>query len=195
MPVTAQFDNIRSDVSLLCDCRIDNKKEKEVKAWFNGLKFALFGIFLAMSFQAQAADELNIDLELFNLDELEKVPDIAPVRGCSYALIQHDKDRWDSKYPFVFFQPLVDSPYPTEAYISVSGEFIALEEIATGGGENGDFPPYQFFRSFDGEYLVFLDLVVGEAVADIIEIDSGLVTVIATGKKPFRSRVYGAKGC
>ena len=126
---------------------VENKMKK---SWLNGIKFALVGLTLSFAFQAQA-DDATIDLELFNLDELERVPDIASVRGCSYALIQHNKDRWDSKYPFVFFQPLVDSPYPTEAYISVKGEFIALEEIATGGGDkDGGLPPYQFFRSFDG---------------------------------------------
>ena len=164
-------------------------------SWLIRFRLSILGVISLFAWNAQA-DDLTIDLELFNLDEVAAVPGIVDVKGCSYALIQHNKDRWDSKYPFVFFQPLVDSPYPTEAYIAVDGEFIALEEIASGGqGEDGSMAPIQFFRSFDGEYLVFLDLVIGEAVADIIEIDSGLVTVIATGKKPFRSRVYGAKGC
>ena len=165
-----------------------------MKQLIRGLITLLLWAFFLMP--AVKADDAAIDLELFNLDELKQIPDIEEVEGCSYALLQYDKDRWDSKYPFVFFQPLIDSPYPTSAYIMVGGEFIALEEIASGGApDEYSLAPFQLFRSFDGEYMVFLDLVIGDAVADIIEIDSGIINVVQSNKVPFRVRVHGAKGC
>jgi hypothetical protein len=184
----------RDVIDVLYQKRDSTMLLKSISVWIIALVF--LGATSIGSNSDALADDLKVDLELFNLDELEQVPDMVDVRSCSYALMQHDKDRWDSKYPFAFFQPIIDSPYPTSAYISVSGGFIALEEIAAGSSNNGfNLSPYQLYRSFDGEYLVFLDLVLGEEVADIIEIESGVITVVATGKKPFKVRVIGAKGC
>ncbi len=159
-------------------------------------RFMVCGMLLAgAGVPGLAADGAKIRLKLFSLDMLKQNSGNYR-KGCMVDLWQHNKDRWDDKFPFVFHWSLADPEEFVNPVIKVGDDFIELERIATGGGEKGyRLHPHQLFRSLDGKYHVIMNLTLVEEPGEVIEVTKGAMTVIHDGKPPFRVPVAGAGGC
>lgn len=151
------------------------------------------GLVLAATFAAPpgaARAEEKIDLELFSREE-QGAPGT-----CSVRLWQANRDPETDRYAVVFREELDADHRRAPARIMISGKAVELERVATGGASAGyDLYPDQFYRSLDGKTRVLLELGIAPEEGEAVEIETGLLTVIQTGRVPFRMRVKGGAGC
>lgn len=140
------------------------------------------------------ADE--IDLEIFNLEELENAPNAKISGGCSMTLWQHNKVPFKDKYYFVFYRDILGETSDAAGYIQINGTFEPVTPFATGGADHGyELRERQVYRGRNGSLWVIMDLTIGKAEGEVIRVDDGSMRVVASGKKQFRVKVKGEAGC
>ncbi|WP_417768304.1 DUF1176 domain-containing protein [Stappia sp.] len=173
----------------------NSRKSQPVRARMTGRRLpwllatlVLAAVVPASPGQANAAEK--IDLELFSREE------IGTSGTCSVRLWQANRDPETDRYAVVFQEELDTDHRRSPARIMIAGKAERLERAATGGASAGyDLYPDQFYRSPDGKTRVLLELRIAPEEGEAVEIESGLLTVIQSGRLPFRMRVKGGAGC
>lgn len=133
----------------------------------------------------------KVNLQLFKRSEIDRD------RGCSIALWQANRDPYDDKYAYIFFEQLRgDDNQRDRAEIKIDNEIVKLARIAKGGRKYGyGLYEYQLYRFLRKRHYVILDLKLREEGDEAVEITKGKLTVVMHGKKVFRSSVRGNAGC
>ncbi len=145
---------------------------------------------------ASAADADEIDLEIFNLEELETAPGVTVSGGCSMSLWQHNKVPFKDKFYYVFYRDVLTEAANAQGYIQINGAFVPVSLFAVGGTDHGyDLRDRQVYRGKEGNLWVMIDLTVGKVKGEVVGIDDGSMRVIENGKRQFRVKVKGEAGC
>jgi hypothetical protein len=133
----------------------------------------------------------KVDLKLFERAEVDRS------KGCSFALWQSDRDPEKDRYAYIFIENIGRNSVRENARIKVGNEVLTFKRIAVGGTQQyGDktFPNALYKADKDDSYLVF-SLKLEDAPGEIVEVESGKMTVIRPGLPPFATDVKGAIGC
>lgn len=156
-------------------------------------RLAAFCVCLMLAGTGAAAaedDDQAIDLRLFGTAELDGFD------GCRLALWQEDRDPAQDKFAYVLFQPFGGDGTPLPAWMKIAKEMIELEPVATGENIVGrGLASLQVFKSSADGTLAVVDVLDAGESADGTAIADARITVVQTGKLPFRIRVKGEAGC
>lgn len=151
---------------------------------------------IASPHPGDAAETADIDLEIFNLEELEADKEAKISGGCSMTLWQHNKVPFKDKYYFVFYRDVLSEKGDAPGFVQISGKFLPISPFAFGGSNHGyELFDQQVFRGKDAGLWVIMDLKVGRTEGEVIRIDSGSMRVIQDGKPQFLVKVKGEAGC
>ena len=143
-----------------------------------------------------AAEGDAIDLEIFNIEEIENAPDAKISAGCALSLWQHDKAPYEDKYYFVFYRDTGTEETADTGYIQIDGKFMPVKLFAAGGKDHGFWlNDRQVYRGDNGDLWAILDLQVGKQEGEAIPVTGGTMRVLQNGKNPFLVKVKGDAGC
>lgn len=138
---------------------------------------------------AAADDEVKIDLRLFGKDKLDGFD------GCFFALWQHNRDPQTDAYAYVLYQPFGGDGAPLPAWMKVGKGFLELDAVATGDTTNGGLANFHVFRDSHSDSIAFVDIHGATDNGNVRTIDDAHLTLVQSGKPPFRIRAKGAVGC
>jgi Protein of unknown function (DUF1176) len=136
-----------------------------------------------------ADDETKIDLRLFGNDKLDGFD------GCFFALWQHNRDPQTDAYAYVLYQPFCGDGAPLPAWMKIGKDFHELDAVATGDTTNGGLADFHVFRDSRSDSIAFVDIHASTDSRNISAITDAHLTLVQTGKLPFRMKAKGAVGC
>lgn len=145
----------------------------------------------ALAQNAPAPAAPKIDLKLFENAEVDRS------KGCSFALWQANRNPERDRYAYIFVENLGRNSVRENARIKVGNEVITFRRTAVGGAQefgNKTFPNALYKGEKDASYLI-LDLKLVAAPGEVLEAESGTMTVIRPGFPPFVAEVKGELGC
>jgi Protein of unknown function (DUF1176) len=176
--------------------RVEERREIEMR-FHIGLIQCVFGLGLAFSLtspafsQTAAAALPHIDLKLFDKKEVDLSD------GCFVTLHQPDRDPAKDTYAYSFVERLHEAAFiRDQARIKIGAEAAWISRMAIGGKTNGyGVYDYQVYRLPTAGDFLLLDLKQGVLKDGVLEIPSGLMTIVMKGRNVFRADVKGQARC
>lgn len=146
-----------------------------------------FFFVLAWIIPAFAEDENRIPVKLFGADVIEDY------QGCHFALWQNDRDPDVDKFAYIFYAPIPDAEQ-LPGWIQIGDTVHEFERLDISG--NGrELDRHQFFRSFETNITVHLEILEQSDAGDFQEIEEGKLRIFMSNKFPFTNTVKGRMGC
>lgn len=145
----------------------------------------------AFAQNASAPAAPKIDLKLFDNTEVDRS------KGCSFALWQANRNPERDRYAYIFVENIGRNSVRENARIKVGNEVLTFRRTAVGGAQefgSKTFPSALYKAEKDASYLI-LDLKLVAAPGEIVEAESGTMTVVRPGFPPFVAEVKGEIGC
>lgn len=146
----------------------------------------------ALAQTAPAAPELpRIDMQLFDKAEVDRS------KGCSFALWQANRDPEKDRYSHIFIESIGRNSVRDNARVKIGRDVLTFRRVAVGGAQeygNKTFPTALYKAEKDDSYLIF-NLKLDTGPGEVLEVQSGTMTVIRPGFVPFVAQVKGDIAC
>jgi hypothetical protein len=133
----------------------------------------------------------RLSVSLFEKGEIDRS------KGCSFVLWQHDRDPEKDRFAYIFAETLARNHVRENARIKVGNEVLTFRRVAVGGAKEfgyKTFPNALYKAEKDDSYLI-LEMKPEDSPGEVVDVDSGTLTIIRPRHVPFVATVKGNAGC